>query len=158
MRTIFFGGVLSAKSLSAKFVRKNRPQIYLLIFLKIFFKRRSHCGGHRSSADQLITENKNASQQQTNNSSPNNIPQLTIVLMGGPKTGKSALVSQFLWECFLSDYRPTVEEFNWVEYGCIEQKLSGPNFMLQLIDSSGSRDFLAMRHLYYRIADAFMVS
>uniref|UniRef100_A0A914KJE2 Uncharacterized protein n=1 Tax=Meloidogyne incognita TaxID=6306 RepID=A0A914KJE2_MELIC len=119
--------------------------------------RRSHCGGHRSSADQLITENKNASQQQTNNSSPNNIPQLTIVLMGGPKTGKSALVSQFLWECFLSDYRPTVEEFNWVEYGCIEQKLSGPNFMLQLIDSSGSRDFLAMRHLYYRIADAFMV-
>nr|CAD2167650.1 unnamed protein product [Meloidogyne enterolobii] len=63
--------------------------------------RRSHCGGHRSSADQLITENKNASQQQTNNSSPNNIPQLTIVLMGGPKTGKSALVSQFLWECFL---------------------------------------------------------
>ncbi|CAK5035722.1 unnamed protein product [Meloidogyne enterolobii] len=119
--------------------------------------RRSHCGGHRSSADQLITENKNASQQQTNNSSPNNIPQLTIVLMGGPKTGKSALVSQFLWECFLSDYRPTVEEFNWVEYGCVEQKLSGPNFMLQLIDSSGSRDFLAMRHLYYRIADAFMV-
>uniref|UniRef100_A0A1I8AZC7 Ras-domain-containing protein n=1 Tax=Meloidogyne hapla TaxID=6305 RepID=A0A1I8AZC7_MELHA len=77
--------------------------------------------------------------------------------MGGPKTGKSALVSQFLWECFMFDYRPTVEEFNWVEYGCIEQKSGGPNFMLQLIDSSGSRDFLAMRHLYYRIADAFMV-
>ncbi|KAF7624706.1 hypothetical protein Mgra_00010012 [Meloidogyne graminicola] len=116
--------------------------------------RHSHSGGnnnnHRSSADQL-TENKNK-----NFNSTNSIPQLTIVLMGAPKTGKSALVSQFLWECFLSEYRPTVEEFNWVEYGCKDQK-NGPNFILQIIDSSGSRDFLAMRHLYYRIADAFMV-
>ena len=29
--------------------------------------------------------------------------------------------------------------------------------MLHIIDSSGSRDFLAMRHLYYRTGDAFMV-
>ena len=75
--------------------------------------------------------------------------------MGAPKTGKSALVNQFLWEAFLADYRPTVEEFNWVEYGRADQPES--NFLLQLIDSSGSRDFLAMRHLYYRIGDAFMV-
>ncbi|KAL3072995.1 hypothetical protein niasHS_017969 [Heterodera schachtii] len=81
--------------------------------------------------------------------------QLTLVLMGAPRVGKSALVNQFLWEGFLHDYRPTVEEFNWVEYGSDEP--NSPQLLLQLIDSSGSRDFLAMRHLYYRIGDAFMV-
>uniref|UniRef100_A0A183BN31 GTP-binding protein n=1 Tax=Globodera pallida TaxID=36090 RepID=A0A183BN31_GLOPA len=81
--------------------------------------------------------------------------QLTLVLMGAPRVGKSALVNQFLWEGFLNDYRPTVEEFNWVEYGSDEPDT--PQLLLQLIDSSGSRDFLAMRHLYYRIGDAFMV-
>lgn len=29
---------------------------------------------------------------------------------------------------------------------------------LQIIDSSGSRDFLAMRHFYVRTGDAFLVS
>ncbi|KHJ96446.1 hypothetical protein OESDEN_03594 [Oesophagostomum dentatum] len=29
--------------------------------------------------------------------------------------------------------------------------------MLQVIDSSGSRDFLAMRHFYIRTGDAFLV-
>lgn len=42
--------------------------------------------------------------------------QLTVVLMGAPKTGKTTLVNQFLWEAFIKDYRPTVEEFNWIEY------------------------------------------
>lgn len=26
------------------------------------------------------------------------------------------MVSQFLWHKFVEDYRPTVEEFNWIEY------------------------------------------
>lgn len=44
------------------------------------------------------------------------------------QVGKSALVSQFLWERFLTDYRPTVEEFNWVEYDVEE----GSALMLQV--------------------------
>ncbi|RCN34202.1 Ras family protein [Ancylostoma caninum] len=69
------------------------------------------------------------------------------------QVGKSALVSQFLWEGFVSDYKPTVEEFNWIEYELGE----GSALMLQVIDSSGSHDFLAMRHFYIRTGDAFLV-
>ncbi|KAH7726737.1 Small GTPase superfamily [Aphelenchoides avenae] len=83
---------------------------------------------------------------------PHEPSQFTIVLMGAPKVGKTTMVNQFLWELFVREYRPTVEEFNWVEY-------EGDNgeLLLQLIDSSGSRDFLAMRYLYIRTGDAFMI-
>ena len=104
------------------------------------------------------------------------------------KVGKSAIASQFLWEGFVSDYKPTVEEFNWVEF---EMTLGGrlmlqvykfqqtntiqlkyrffvptkyfiwlilvSQLRFQIIDSSGSRDFIAMRDLYMRTADAFIV-
>jgi hypothetical protein len=54
----------------------------------------------------------------------------------------------------VSVYRPTVEEFNWVEYDLgLDQLL-----MLQVIDTSGSHDFLAMRHLYAKTGDAFLAS
>ncbi|KAI6182043.1 Ras family protein [Aphelenchoides bicaudatus] len=78
--------------------------------------------------------------------------QLTVVLMGGVKVGKSTLVNQFLWEAFIKDYRPTVEEFNWIEYDSEEGEL-----VVQIIDSSGSRDFLSMRDLYYKTGNAFLV-
>ncbi|CAD5206050.1 unnamed protein product [Bursaphelenchus okinawaensis] len=82
-----------------------------------------------------------------------NLPsQLTVVLMGAPRVGKSTLVNQFLWEAFIREYRPTVEEFNWIEYEAEDGEL-----LVQIIDSSGSRDFLAMRDLYYKQGDAFMV-
>ncbi|PAV67538.1 hypothetical protein WR25_06697 [Diploscapter pachys] len=79
--------------------------------------------------------------------------EITIAILGGPQVGKSAIASQFLWEGFVSDYKPTVEEFNWVEF---EMTLGG-RLMLQIIDSSGSRDFIAMRDLYMRTADAFII-
>ncbi|KAK6031727.1 Ras family protein [Ostertagia ostertagi] len=79
--------------------------------------------------------------------------EITTIVLGATKVGKSALVSQFLWERFLTDYRPTVEEFNWIEYDVEE----GSALMLQIIDSSGSHDFLAMRHFYIRTGDAFLV-
>ncbi|PIO57748.1 hypothetical protein TELCIR_20832, partial [Teladorsagia circumcincta] len=78
--------------------------------------------------------------------------EITTIVLGATKVGKSALVSQFLWERFLTDYRPTVEEFNWIEYDVEE----GSALMLQIIDSSGSHDFLAMRHFYIRTGDAFL--
>ena len=53
---------------------------------------------------------------------------------------------------FIQDYTPTVEDFNWVEY-----EVNGGLFMLQIIDLSGSHDFLAMRNLYIRTVDAFLL-
>ncbi|VDK79603.1 unnamed protein product [Litomosoides sigmodontis] len=87
------------------------------------------------------------------NSTVETTTQYTLFILGAPKVGKTALVGQFLWEEFIKNYRPTVEEFNWIEY----KKDDGGRTLLQVIDSSGSRDFLAMRHLYARIGDAFVV-
>jgi len=78
--------------------------------------------------------------------------QLTVVLMGSQRVGKSTLVNQFLWEAFIKEYRPTVEEFNWIEYAAEAGEL-----LVQIIDSSGSRDFISMRDLYYKTGNAFMV-
>ncbi|CAB3408386.1 unnamed protein product [Caenorhabditis bovis] len=78
---------------------------------------------------------------------------VTVAVLGGERVGKSALVSQFLWQKFVSEYRATVEEFNWIEYEVEEGRV----LMVQIIDSSGSRDFIGMRNLYIGTADAFMV-
>ncbi|VDK47724.1 unnamed protein product [Anisakis simplex] len=77
----------------------------------------------------------------------------TLIVLGASKVGKSALVGQFLWDTFISEYRPTVEEFNWIEYN----NDAGDELLLQVIDTGGSHDFLAMRHLYARTGDAFIV-
>uniref|UniRef100_A0A7E4V3S8 GTP-binding protein n=1 Tax=Panagrellus redivivus TaxID=6233 RepID=A0A7E4V3S8_PANRE len=80
--------------------------------------------------------------------------ELTLIVMGGEKVGKTALVSQFLWDTFVDEYHATVEEFNWIEY---ETGVGGDSLMLQVIDTAGSRDFIAMRALYTKQGDAFMV-
>ncbi|KAK6045417.1 Ras family protein [Cooperia oncophora] len=76
--------------------------------------------------------------------------EITTIVLGATKvvTMVSTVLSRFL-----TDYRPTVEEFNWIEYDVEE----GSALMLQIIDSSGSHDFLAMRHFYIRTGDAFLV-
>ncbi|VDM25206.1 unnamed protein product [Toxocara canis] len=78
--------------------------------------------------------------------------QCTLIVLGASRVGKSALVGQFLWDAFISQYRPTVEEFNWIEYN----NDFGNELLLQVIDTSGSHDFLAMRHLYARTGDGFI--
>ncbi|KAI6203687.1 hypothetical protein M3Y94_00585300 [Aphelenchoides besseyi] len=83
----------------------------------------------------------------------NNPMQLTVVLMGPPRVGKSTLIGQFLWEKYIREYRPTVEEFHFIEYETEQNE----SLTIQIIDSSGSRDFIAMRELYYKTGDAFII-
>uniref|UniRef100_A0A9J2P2S8 GTP-binding protein Rhes n=1 Tax=Ascaris lumbricoides TaxID=6252 RepID=A0A9J2P2S8_ASCLU len=90
----------------------------------------------------------------THSTVPNIKPQeYTLIVLGASKVGKTALVGQFLWDGFITEYHPTVEEFNWIEYN----NEFGNELLLQVIDTSGSHDFLAMRHLYARTGDAFIV-
>lgn len=79
--------------------------------------------------------------------------ELNVVLLGAPKVGKSSLVSQFLWRIFKSNYKCTVEDFNWIEYEFEGTK----TFWLKLIDTSGSCDFPAMRDYNIKHADAFLL-
>uniref|UniRef100_A0A0R3RP51 Zonular occludens toxin n=1 Tax=Elaeophora elaphi TaxID=1147741 RepID=A0A0R3RP51_9BILA len=73
-----------------------------------------------------------AGTNERHNSSIDTNSQFTLFVLGAPKVGKTALVSQFLWEEFVKEYRPTVEEFNWIEY----KKDDGGKTLLQVKKNS----------------------
>ncbi|KAK5964240.1 GTP-binding protein [Trichostrongylus colubriformis] len=121
------------------------------------FERLQSCAMARKDSRAKLARSKSAARPRAPNTAGRDMTrrpyEITAVVLGATKVGKSAMVSQFLWESFVTDYRPTVEEFNWIEYDVEE----GSALMLQIIDSSGSHDFLAMRHFYIRTGDAFLV-
>uniref|UniRef100_A0A5S6QAN1 GTP-binding protein Rhes n=1 Tax=Trichuris muris TaxID=70415 RepID=A0A5S6QAN1_TRIMR len=83
------------------------------------------------------------------------IAKVNVVILGASQVGKTAIASQFLWNEFNPErYKPTVEDFNWIEY---TMDGSQETLLFELIDSAGSRDFLAMRTLYMSTGDAFVI-
>ncbi|XP_074105628.1 ras-related protein Rap1 isoform X1 [Cotesia typhae] len=75
-----------------------------------------------------------------------------IVVMGAAKVGKSAIINQFLYNTFSPKYKRTVEEMHRGDFN-----VSGIQLTLDILDTSGSYDFPAMRELSIRSADAFVL-
>ncbi|XP_050723666.1 ras-related protein Rap-2b-like [Eriocheir sinensis] len=75
-----------------------------------------------------------------------------VTLMGGARVGKSTIVSQFLYDKIITNYKPTVEEFHRGEY-----EIEGETLILDLLDTSGSHQFPAMRALAIRQSNAFLL-
>ncbi|XP_071515986.1 ras-related protein Rap-2a-like [Panulirus ornatus] len=75
-----------------------------------------------------------------------------VTLMGGARVGKSTIVSHFLYDKILTNYKPTVEELHRGEY-----EIEGETLILDLLDTSGSHQFPAMRELAIRQSDAFLL-
>ncbi|XP_043281779.1 ras-related protein Rap-1A isoform X2 [Venturia canescens] len=75
-----------------------------------------------------------------------------IVVMGAAKVGKSAIINQFLYNTFSPKYKRTVEEMHHGDFN-----VSGIQLTLDILDTSGSYDFPAMRELSIRSADAFVL-
>lgn len=87
----------------------------------------------------------------TNTSS--NVKELyRVVVMGKAKVGKTAIVSQFLYDRFVPEYKPTVEELHRGEY-----EMAASPLTLDILDTSGSNEFPAMRALSITNADAFLL-
>ncbi|XP_018904934.2 GTP-binding protein Rhes [Bemisia tabaci] len=74
-------------------------------------------------------------------------------MMGGARVGKSSIISQFLYDKFLSRYRETVEELHRGEY----ELPDGASLTLDILDTSGAYQFPAMRDLSISTADAFIL-
>lgn len=72
--------------------------------------------------------------------------------MGAAKVGKSSLISQFLYGTFSPKYKRTVEEMHQGDF-CV----SGVTLTLDILDTSGSFEFPAMRALSISSADAFIL-
>ncbi|KAK8779502.1 hypothetical protein V5799_019157 [Amblyomma americanum] len=75
-----------------------------------------------------------------------------VVVLGAARVGKTAIVHQFLYDEFPVDYFATVEEFHTGEY-----EVNGASLTLDIVDTSGSYPFPAMRLLAISTADAFIL-
>lgn len=75
-----------------------------------------------------------------------------LVLMGAASVGKTAIVHQFLYDHFPSEYLPTIEELYRGEYD-----VGTTGLVLDILDTSGTYEFPAMRKLAVDTGDAFIL-
>ncbi|XP_062244495.1 ras-related protein Rap-2a-like [Platichthys flesus] len=84
--------------------------------------------------------------------SPSGRPnKVRLVLLGAAGVGKSALIRRFLHNRFEHEYLRTVEELHVLEYDTADSATT----KLEILDTSGSYSFPAMRELCIRHSDAF---
>ncbi|XP_049900782.1 RASD family member 3 [Epinephelus moara] len=74
-----------------------------------------------------------------------------LVFLGAAGVGKSALIRRFLHDRFEHKYTRTVEELHVLEY----DTAGSGKMRLEILDTSGSYSFPAMRELSIRHSDAF---
>lgn len=74
-------------------------------------------------------------------------------MMGSARVGKSSIISQFLYDKYLSRYRQTVEELHRGEYELDD----GSALTLDILDTSGAYQFPAMRALSISTGGAFLL-
>ncbi|XP_071765486.1 RASD family member 3 [Centroberyx gerrardi] len=75
-----------------------------------------------------------------------------LVFLGAAGVGKSALIRRFLHDRFEQKYTRTVEELHALEY---DTAGAAGKVRLEILDTSGSYSFPAMRELCIRHSDAF---
>ncbi|XP_075209478.1 GTP-binding protein Rhes [Echeneis naucrates] len=76
--------------------------------------------------------------------------QVRLVFLGAAGVGKTALILRFLQDTFEPKHRRTVEELHSKEYD-----IDGVKVTVEILDTSGSYSFPAMRKLSIQNSDAF---
>ncbi|KAM8842776.1 GTP-binding protein Rhes-like [Synchiropus splendidus] len=76
--------------------------------------------------------------------------QVRLVFLGAAGVGKTALIQRFLLDKFEPKHRRTVEELHSKEYD-----IGGVKVTVEILDTSGSYSFPAMRKLSIQNSDAF---
>ncbi|MEQ2205721.1 hypothetical protein XENOCAPTIV_011285, partial [Xenoophorus captivus] len=76
--------------------------------------------------------------------------QVRVVFLGAAGVGKTALIRRFLQDTFEPKHRRTVEELHSKEYD-----IGGVKVTVEILDTSGSYSFPAMRKLSIQSSDAF---
>ncbi|XP_022249533.1 ras-related protein Rap-1-like [Limulus polyphemus] len=75
-----------------------------------------------------------------------------LVILGATRVGKTAIIQQFLHASFPADYKATVEEFHRSRYDMKDFVLT-----LDILDTSGTYEFPAMKRLAMNAGDAFVL-
>lgn len=77
---------------------------------------------------------------------------MRLVFLGAAGVGKSALIRRFLHDRFEHKHTPTVEDLHALEY---DTAAGAGKMRLEILDTSGSYSFPAMREICIRHSDAF---
>lgn len=75
-----------------------------------------------------------------------------IVVLGSGGVGKSALTVQFVQGIFVEKYDPTIEDSYRKQV-----EVDGIQCMLEILDTAGTEQFTAMRDLYMKNGQGFML-
>ena len=82
----------------------------------------------------------------------NDLPGHRVVVLGAPAVGKSSIISRFVYDEFVPDYLPTVEDFYHTDL-----LVRGRTLPLDIVDMTGHYSFPAMKELAIACADAFVL-
>jgi len=77
---------------------------------------------------------------------------LKIVVLGSGGVGKSALTVQFVQGIFVEKYDPTIED----SYRKL-MEVESQQYMLEVLDTAGTEQFTAMRDLYMKNGQGFVL-
>ncbi|XP_071491689.1 GTP-binding protein Di-Ras2-like [Diadema setosum] len=75
-----------------------------------------------------------------------------LVVLGSGKVGKTAIIQQFINSRFEEKYKETVEDLH-----CREYHINGHSIKVDILDTSGTLQFPAMRRLSISTAHAFVL-
>lgn len=77
---------------------------------------------------------------------------IKLIVLGSGGVGKSAITVQFCRNCFVDKYDPTIED-SYKKTAEVDGKL----YNLEILDTAGTDQFSAMRDLYMRDGEAFIL-
>lgn len=77
---------------------------------------------------------------------------IKLVVLGSGGVGKSSLTVQFVQGIFVEQYDPTIEDSYRKQI-----ELDGRNVMLEILDTAGTEQFTAMRDLYMKNGQGFVL-
>lgn len=75
-----------------------------------------------------------------------------LVVLGSGGVGKSALTVQFVQGIFIEKYDPTIED-SYIK----QVEVDGHDCVLEIVDTAGTEQFTAMRDLYMKNAQGFVL-
>ena len=78
--------------------------------------------------------------------------EIKIVVLGSGGVGKSALTVQFVQGIFVEKYDPTIEDSYRKQV-----EVDGTQCMLEILDTAGTEQFTAMRDLYMKNGQGFVL-
>ena len=79
-------------------------------------------------------------------------PLCKIVVLGSGGVGKSAITTQFVQNVFIEQYDPTIEDSYRKHH-----EVDGKPVVLEILDTAGTEQFTAMRDLYLKNGEGFMI-